>query len=56
MDVEGKNIYVKLVGACSGCQMAAMTLGGVQQKMIEELGEFVKVIPESERPVEIAGA
>ncbi|MGB1092530.1 MAG: Fe-S cluster assembly protein NifU [Oceanobacter sp.] len=55
MDVEGKNIYVKLVGACSGCQMAAMTLGGVQQKLIEELGEFVKVIPESERPVEIAG-
>ena len=56
IDVEGKNIYVKLVGACSGCQMAAMTLGGVQQKMIEELGEFVKIIPESERPVEIEGA
>lgn len=55
IDVEGKNIYVKLVGACSGCQMAAMTLGGVQQKMIEELGEFVKIIPESERPVEIEG-
>ncbi len=56
LDVEGKNVYVKLVGACSGCQMAAMTLGGVQQKLMEELGEFVKVIPESERPVEIAGA
>lgn len=55
MDVEGKNIYVKLIGACSGCQMAAMTLGGVQQKLIEELGEFVKVIPHTERPVEIAG-
>lgn len=56
MDIEGKNIYVKLVGACNGCQMAAMTLGGVQQKLIEELGEFVKVIPHTERPVEIAGA
>ncbi|MFK4754580.1 MULTISPECIES: Fe-S cluster assembly protein NifU [Oceanospirillaceae] len=55
LDVEGRNIYVKLVGACSGCQMAAMTLGGVQQKLIEELGEFVKVIPHTERPVEIAG-
>ena len=41
MDVEGKNIYVKLTGACNGCQMAAMTLGGVQQKLIEVLGEFV---------------
>ena len=49
VDVDGKNIYVKLTGACSGCQMAAMTLGGVQQKLIEELGEFVRVIPESER-------
>lgn len=56
IDIEGKNIYVKLVGACSGCQMAAMTLGGVQQKLIETLGEFVKVIPHTERPVQLAGA
>ncbi|NIR94976.1 MAG: iron-sulfur cluster assembly scaffold protein NifU, partial [Gammaproteobacteria bacterium] len=50
VDVEGKVIYVNLIGACSGCQMAAMTLGGIQQKLIEALGEFVKVIPASERP------
>lgn len=47
LDVEGKNVYVKLTGACTGCQMAAMTLGGIQQRLIEELGEFVKVIPVS---------
>ncbi|GGB94552.1 nitrogen fixation protein NifU [Marinobacterium zhoushanense] len=47
VDVDGKNIYVHLTGACTGCQMAAMTLGGIQQRMIEELGEFVKVIPAS---------
>ncbi len=45
LDVDGKNIYINLVGACSGCQMAAMTVGGIQQKLIEALGEFVKVIP-----------
>ncbi|MYM62476.1 Fe-S cluster assembly protein NifU [Pseudomaricurvus sp. HS19] len=45
LDIDGKNIYVSLVGACSGCQMAAMTVGGIQQKMIEALGEFVKIIP-----------
>ncbi|MAR89760.1 MAG: Fe-S cluster assembly protein NifU [Pseudomonadota bacterium] len=50
VDVEGKVVYVNLIGACSGCQMAAMTLGGIQQKLIEALGEFVKVIPASERP------
>ncbi len=45
LDIDGKNIYVSLIGACSGCQMAAMTVGGIQQKMIEALGEFVKIIP-----------
>jgi NifU-like protein len=47
VDVDGKNIHVALKGACSGCQLEATTLGGVQQKLIEGLGEFVKVIPVS---------
>lgn len=47
LEVEGKNVYVKLTGACTGCQMASMTLGGIQQRLIEDLGEFVKVIPVS---------
>ncbi len=55
VDVDGKNIYVHLTGACSGCQMAAMTLGGIQQRLIEELGEFVKVIPDTEMPVAMEG-
>ena len=45
VDVDGNTIYVNLTGACSGCQMAAMTLGGIQQKLIEALGEFVRVVP-----------
>jgi len=49
IDVEGKNVYVKMTGACSNCQLAAATLGGIQQKLIEALGEFIKVIPESEK-------
>lgn len=48
LDVDGKNIYVKLVGACVGCQLATATVGGIQQKLMEGLGEFVKVIPISE--------
>lgn len=47
LDVEGKNIYIKLTGACTGCQMASMTLSGIQQRLMEELGEFVKVVPVS---------
>ena len=56
VEVAGKSIYVHLTGACSGCQMAAMTLGGIQQRLIEELGEFVKVLPDTEMPVAMAGA
>jgi NifU-like protein len=56
VEVDGKTVYVHLTGACSGCQMAAMTLGGIQQQLIEALGEFVKVLPDTEMPVAIAGA
>lgn len=48
VEVEGNTIYVHLTGACSGCQMAAMTLGGIQQQLIETLGEFVRVLPDTE--------
>ncbi|MBI4741824.1 MAG: Fe-S cluster assembly protein NifU [Betaproteobacteria bacterium] len=51
-DVQGKKIYVTLKGACSGCMMEAATLGGIQQKMIETLGELVQVLPISHMPVE----
>jgi NifU-like protein len=45
VEVDGNTIYVNLIGACSGCQMAAMTLGGIQQRLMEELGEFVRIVP-----------
>ena len=45
VDIDGKTIYVSMKGACAGCQMEALTLQGVQQKMMEALGEFVKLVP-----------
>ncbi|MCB1755029.1 MAG: Fe-S cluster assembly protein NifU [Gammaproteobacteria bacterium] len=48
IEVAGRDIYVKMTGACSGCQMAAATLGGLQQHLVEGLGEFVQVLPETE--------
>lgn len=47
VDVQEDRIYVRLSGACMGCQLASMTLAGIQQKLIEELGAFVRVIPAS---------
>lgn len=45
VDVDGKSIYIRLTGACTGCQLANMTLNGIQQQIMEELGEFVQLIP-----------
>ena len=45
IEVDGKKIYIELSGACQGCSMEAATLGGVQQKLIETLGELVQVLP-----------
>ena len=45
IEVDGKKIYVALSGACQGCQMESATLGGIQQKLVEALGELVRVLP-----------
>ncbi|MEF8726764.1 MAG: Fe-S cluster assembly protein NifU [Accumulibacter sp.] len=45
IEIDGRNIYVELSGACQGCAMQAATLGGVQQKLSEALGELVQVLP-----------
>lgn len=45
VEVDGKKIYVALSGACQGCSMEAATMGGIQQKLVEALGELVQVLP-----------
>lgn len=57
VEVEGNTIYVKMTGACSGCSQASMTIGGIQQRLMEDLGEFIKVVPASQMPKKVkAGA
>lgn len=48
VDIVGKNIYVNLKGACMGCALEAATLGAIQQKLFEELGEYVRLLPASQ--------
>ncbi|CAO3443038.1 Fe-S cluster assembly protein NifU [Azospirillum largimobile] len=50
VDIDGKDIYVRLSGACSGCSQSAGTMMGVQMKLVEKLGEFVRVKPASLMP------
>ncbi|MBI4987132.1 MAG: Fe-S cluster assembly protein NifU [Rhodocyclales bacterium] len=47
VEVDGKNIYVDLKGACKGCMMEAATLSGIQTQLVEALGEFVQLLPAS---------
>jgi len=48
VEVDGNTVYVNMTGACNGCQMAAMTIAGIQQRLMEEMAEFIKVVPASE--------
>jgi NifU-like protein len=45
VDVDGANIFVKLTGACVGCQAASMTVSGIQDRISAKLGAPVRVIP-----------
>ena len=47
VEIDGKTIYVNMTGACAGCQMASTTIEGIQQRIVEDLGEFVRVLPAS---------
>ncbi len=49
VDVDGNTVYVNLTGACTGCQMAGMTLQGIQAQLVEALGELVRVVPAGAR-------
>ncbi|MEJ2528659.1 MAG: Fe-S cluster assembly protein NifU [Gammaproteobacteria bacterium] len=55
VEVDGKSIYVNLTGACVGCQMASTTLGGIQQHLVEGLGELVRVLPASQLAKVVGG-
>ncbi|MGE4483166.1 NifU family protein [Acidocella sp.] len=43
--VEGREVRVKLTGACMFCKLSAATLEGIQSRIVERLGEFVRLVP-----------
>jgi len=45
VDVDGHTVFVKLSGACVGCQMAAVTISGVQERLALKLGLPLRVVP-----------
>ena len=47
VEIDGRDIYVDLKGACQGCMMEQATLSGIQAQLVEALGEFVQLLPAS---------
>lgn len=45
VDIDGANVFVSLTGACTGCQMASVTVAGIQERLIAKLGMPVRVVP-----------
>ena len=54
VEIQGKKIYLNLIGACAGCMMEHATMGGIQAKLCEALGELVQVLPVRELAKELA--
>jgi NifU-like protein len=45
VDVDGDTVSVALHGACMGCQMAGMTVSGIQERLMEAVGRPLRVVP-----------
>ncbi|WP_245444670.1 NifU family protein [Microvirga sp. KLBC 81] len=47
VNVDGDQVYVKLSGACTGCQPASVTINCMRQKLNEATGLALRVLPVS---------
>ena len=45
VEVTGNKVMIRLSGACVFCKLSSMTLEGIQSRLVEELGEFVRLVP-----------
>ena len=45
VDIDGSTVYVRLSGACVGCQMASVTVSGIQQRLSDKIGSMIRVVP-----------
>lgn len=50
VEVSGNKVMVKLTGACVFCKLSSATLEGIQSRIVEALGELVRLIPVAGAP------
>jgi len=45
VEICGNKVMVRMSGACVLCKLSSATLEGIQARIIEKLGEFVRLVP-----------
>jgi Fe-S cluster biogenesis protein NfuA len=50
IEIDGNKVMVKLKGACVFCKLSSATLEGIQARVVERLGELVRLIPVAGAP------
>lgn len=50
IEIDGAKVMVKLTGACVFCKLSSATLEGIQARLVEKLGELVRLIPVAGAP------
>jgi Fe-S cluster biogenesis protein NfuA len=50
IEVCGNKVMVRLTGACMFCKLSSATLEGIQARVVERLGEFVRIVPVAGAP------
>lgn len=43
--LDGNKVMVKLTGACVFCKLASATMEGIQARIVEKLGQLVRLVP-----------
>jgi Fe-S cluster biogenesis protein NfuA len=50
IEVCGNKVMVRLTGACVFCKLSSATLEGIQARVVERLGKFVRIVPVAGAP------
>ncbi|UQR64983.1 NifU family protein [Bradyrhizobium sp. C-145] len=43
--IDGSRVMVRLTSACTLCKLSRVTLEGIQARLVDKLGELVRLIP-----------
>lgn len=45
IEIDGDKVMVKMTGACMHCQLASITISGIQERLTKKAGFPLRIIP-----------